>query len=191
MVRNMPVSPGNRPANPTLLKLKGLLANGAVQSQAEAARALGLSRQRIHQLVRDHHLTLRKPSGLVTFRCARCGKELTRQASSLLTLKHPNLCLSCSRQQRRHRITVTCQRCGTERRYPLSVARRLTSGLCRRCWASSLPRPVPTAPRVNVVCPVCGSERLYREKRAAKLKTSLCQKCYLSRQSRYRAASHG
>lgn len=182
----MPVSPGA-----TLLKLKGLLANGTVQSQAEAARALGLSRQRIHQLVRDHDLTLRKPSGLVTFRCARCGKELTKQRSSLATLKHPNLCESCSRAQRRDSITVTCQRCGTERRYRPSVVRRLTSGLCRRCWASSLPTPARTAPRVNVVCPVCGAERLYREKRAAELKTPLCQMCYPSRQGRYRAASHG
>ena len=189
----MPVSPGNRRANATLLRLKGLLANGAVQSQAEAARVLGLSRQRIHQLVRDHDLALRKPSGLVTFRCARCGEELTRQRSSLSTLKHPKLCGSCSRQQRRHpsKVTVTCQRCGTERRYPPYIVRRLTSGLCRRCWCSSLPRAAPTAPRVNVVCPVCGAERLYREKRAVELKTSLCQKCYLSRQGRYRAASHG
>lgn len=122
----------------------------------------------------------------------RPTQELTRQRSSLATLKHPNLCESCSRAQRRDSITVTCQRCGTERRYPPSVVRRLTSGLCRRCWASSLPRAAPAAPRVDVVCPVCGSERLYRKKRVATLKTPLCQKCYLSRQGRrYRAASHG
>ncbi len=189
-------APENRSPNDTLRKLKDLLADGAVQSQAEAARALGLSRQRIHQLVREHDLNLRRPSGRVTFRCGGCGEELTRERSELRFYKHPDLCRSCALQKRGPgKVTLTCQRCGRERRYPPSVARRLTSGLCRRCWASSIPRRRAPAPRVTVVCSACGAERAYREKRAAALKTSLCQRCYPSRAprsgGRYRTASQG
>ena len=187
----------NRPPNPTLLKLKDLLARGAVNSQTEAARALGLSRQRIHQLVRENDLYLPRPSSLVTFRCVGCGVELTRPRSALRSYKYPDLCRSCSRRQRGPgKETVTCQRCGSERRYPPAVVRRLTSGLCRRCWARSIPRRQISAPRVTIVCPACGAERVYREKRAAGLKTSLCQRCYprqapRSRRGRYSTTSQG
>lgn len=197
LTRNMASVRKNRPPNPTLLKLKDLLARGAVQSQTEAAQALGLSRQRIHQLVNEHDLDLRRPPSLVTFQCAGCGEELTRPRSGLRTYKYPDLCRSCSRRKRGPgKVTVTCQRCGSERRYPPAVVRRLTSGLCRRCWASSIPRRQISAPRVTIVCPACGAERVYRERRAAGLKTSLCQQCYpkqasRNRRGRYSTTSQG
>ena len=193
----MVAAPKNRPPNATLLKLKDLLAKGAVQSQTEAARVLGLSRQRIHQLVREHGLNLKKSRDSVTFPCAGCGKELTRPRNSVRPYKYPDLCRSCGRRQRSPgKVTVTCQRCGRERQFPPYVVRRLTSGLCRRCWASSIPRRQISAPRVTVVCPACRAERVYREKRAAGLKTSFCQRCYPRRASRssrgrYSTASQG
>lgn len=175
----------NRPPNDSLVKLKDLLARGAVQTQAEAARALGLSRQRIHQILREHDLTLKKPPASITFKCAGCEVELTRPRNGLRTFKYPDLCRLCSAKKRRiQKVTVTCGRCGEERYYPPSVVRRLTSGLCRRCWARSIPRREATAPRVTIVCPVCQAERVYRERRAAGLKTSLCQRCYPRQASR-------
>ena len=59
--------------------------------------ALGLSRQRIHHLDREHDLYLPRPSSLLTFRCVGCGEELTRPRSALRSYKHPDLCRSCSR----------------------------------------------------------------------------------------------
>lgn len=173
-----------RSTNSTLVELKRLFREGAVESQSDAARRLGVSRQYVHQLVRRHDLKAPASWGWVTINCTDCGESVTRQRSHYRALKHPDLCTSCRRKVGRTWVTLTCERCRRERRFPAHVARRLTSGLCRTCWARAIPRGHKPRPRVIVECSACGAKRAYRARVAKVLKTTLCRKCYQSQGSR-------
>ena len=177
------------PPNQNLMQLKKLLAKGAVESQADAARRLGVSRQYVHQLVHRHGLKAPASWGRVTFDCSECGQTITRRRSELKALKHPDLCSNCRRNRGPSRMTVTCRRCGRERQFPPHVARRLTSGLCRSCWARAIPKGRKSLPRVIIVCSNCGKERPYRARMAKILKTDLCRPCYRGLGARKRAAA--
>lgn len=177
------------PPNQNLIQLKKLLAKGAVESQADAARRLGVSRQYVHQLVHRHGLNAPASWGRVTFDCSECGQTITRRRSELKALKHPELCSDCRRKRGPSRIVVRCRRCGRERLFPPHVARRLTSGLCRSCWARAIPKGRTSLPRVIIQCSNCGKERPYRARMAKVLKTDLCRPCYRGLGARKRAAA--
>ena len=173
----MPRKPA-RPTNPTLVKLKRLLRGGEVESQSDAARKLGVSRQRVHQLIKLDGLKAPRGWGHVTIHCSECGKSVTRHRSQHRALKRPDLCASCRAKLGPTLIVLTCKRCGRERRFPAHVARRLTSGLCRSCWARAIPKGRRRRPAIVVECSNCGAKRTYRAALAKVLKTTLCRKCY-------------
>ena len=169
-----------RPTNPTLVALKRLLRAGTVQSQSDAARRLGVSRQRVQQLIQANGLKKPTSYGRVTFDCFECGESVTRLRSRHRALKRPDLCDPCRGKRSLATVTVSCGRCRRERRFPPSVARRLTSGLCRSCWARAIPKGRKPRPRVVVECADCGVKRAYRASLAKLLKTTLCRPCYRS-----------
>ena len=158
-----------------VFRLKGLIARGEVHTQADAARALGISRERVRQLVRDHDLDLGRLPTLFRFRCQQCGTKVRRKLAMIDRLKYPHLCGACGRKQRARAslVTVTCTNCGAEREYEKYNASLLTSGLCLKCYR-------PPSRKVTVACSASGRERTKTFGDLKYVKTSLCATCYRS-----------
>lgn len=107
-----------------------LAANGL--SQTEIARMLGVSRQRISQLVTQFDVAAlkgrRKPNPL----CSSCGKEL-----ALYQKRKTSLCAVCLQSQqkaeRRRKYTRSCPDCGQVKLLSTNNFNRQKSMYCMRC----------------------------------------------------------
>lgn len=176
-----------RPLEPsrTLSRLMEVIDKKEVKNQAEAARVLGISRERIRQLVNKHSLDLKRPGPHVGYPCEQCGARIIRKREQLKRHRYPMLCSACARrQQPRNRVIMTCRDCGRQKEFRPSYAKHLITGLCNRCWGKRSPRRVAGTkplPRTSVRCPVCGKERVYSVKVAKKLRSPICRQCWHNR----------
>jgi hypothetical protein len=115
------------PAARTTTVLLGLVREGKVKSQSEAARLLGVSRQRIHQIVAREGIGLRFQPNSQALTCRQCGRRL----------KHPNgrsavdgLCRYCRGSSK---VMVTCPACGKAKEMFRSDYKRVKSDFRRTC----------------------------------------------------------
>ncbi len=102
-------------------------------SQTEIARMLGVSRQRIGQLVAQFDVTALKSSKRPSPPCSSCGKEMTQEYKKRLT----GLCNVCLKRQqkaeRRRKYTRSCPDCGQVKVLSTSNFKRQKSMYCRPC----------------------------------------------------------
>ena len=177
------------PESSTAVRLVELLATKPVQTQAEAGRMLGISRERVRQLVGALGLELnqRRPKSIVT--CRSCGAGTPRSAAELRRLKHPDLCKWCAHTQRpRAPVVVACRTCGRTRTYNQSAAKRRAGSLCRWCWEKGDGRPRKRDRTVVMVeCGRCGRQRAYDAWSARQLTSGMCRDCWESRAGRRRS----
>jgi YD repeat-containing protein len=179
--------------------LMRLIEDGKVTSQSDAARQLGVSRQRVHQILAkegsDFARRVDRPS------CRQCGRRLA----------HPNgrsasdgLCKMCRPPQR---VVLTCPDCGAVREAPSSILKTMKSERCVTCsrrravrlaiagaararlerprwWflptTQSRPRP---RQRLALSCLKCGQEREVVRFRARYWRTGLCVSCFRTSRS--------
>jgi len=149
-----------------------------VQSQTEAARLLGVSRQRIHQIVKREGMDLHfePPKPLARPICGTCGKLFSQRPSAPDTT-----CYTCLHKK----VVVVCPTCGAERRVIPGYASRLKSALCGACSKKAVAdgKRRPDGPRrrrgslAQVTCPRCREERLVFAKEQRTKKTDLCENC--------------
>lgn len=69
------------------------------------------------------------------------------------------------------KVTVTCPKCGAERRLYPSLAAELTTKFCRDCYVNR------DGPDIEVTCPECGKKRMVRPARARAMRHGYCDKC--------------
>ena len=115
-------------SQPAADRLRQLIAQGRVQSQADAVRILGVSRQNISQLVRKHGIQLARA---VRPRRARPVCQACRKAYTPGVRSGDGLCFRCNREPNR---VLRCESCGAEREVIPSKARTRKTGLCKACW---------------------------------------------------------
>ena len=179
---DLPAARRYQPASATLSHLKDLIAQG-VESQADAARALGLTRERVRQLVNRHDLNLKRRSVRSDQICHECGTKVHRRNTTIKSLKYPHLCRACAARQRGRKppVVLVCRLCGAERTYPVYNAKLLKTEYCSRCWGKRIPPALPRPPvdrRIILRCTVCGKERKYRPIDASRLRTDKCLDCF-------------
>ena len=102
-----------------------------VRNRNELATALGVSRQRVHQLITAHGISLAGfcLEARVIWTCSNCGllKITTRSGRP-----KGELCLACLREG--SRVVIVCPTCGKARRIQKSQAALYKSERCRSCW---------------------------------------------------------
>ena len=129
-----PPVPGQSPAAE---RLRQLIEQGLVLSQADAVRLLGVSRQRVSQLVKRHGIKLdraRRPRRLRLV-CQACRREYTPGARS-----GEGVCWRCNRKP--NRVVLRCESCGAEREVMPSKAKVRKTNLCKRCWVREYATPI-------------------------------------------------
>ena len=108
-----------RPKHPTTLRLLRLVENGQVVNQACAATLLGVSHQRVQQIVKAEGLRLGRtwqPNTLITWPCPDCGADVQVWTKHL-----------------RDRKTVYCGACSTRaRERPVPTLRSCSVSGCVR-----------------------------------------------------------
>ncbi len=118
----------------TTERLIHLIDKDAVVNQACAADVLGVSKQRVSQIVKKHGLSLgqrKQPDTLISWPCPGCGakREMwTRRRNNRAPVV---LCKPCRAKE--YRVTVKCDACGNERTRYRSELKHLKSNLCRPC----------------------------------------------------------
>jgi Zn finger protein HypA/HybF involved in hydrogenase expression len=166
-------------ASPTLRQLRDLIRAGAVQSQVEAARKIGLSRQRVNQLVLEHGLELRKPPAVnLRFPCTGCGTPIERRQTDVKKLRHPDLCWRCGQATRRRVTERVCSQCGKKRLYKTSGLSLFTTELCRTCWQKQYDEQRARR-HVTLVCPRCKRGRSFTPSRARVRLSPYCNPCWM------------
>ena len=102
-----------------------------VSNRNDLAVALGVSRQRVHQLLTEYGIYLpgSRLEAQVIWTCAECGliKNATRSNRPERTI-----CPRCYAEQ--CHVVLVCPTCGKARRTKRSQARHYKSELCRPCW---------------------------------------------------------
>lgn len=164
----------------TLARLVALVREGEAKTQVEAAEKLGVSKQRIHQLVKEYGLSLKRPPLTVPVVCCVCGRPFQRSASSP---DAGSACFTCLHP----RLVFTCRQCGRSRLLRKGDYDRQKSSLCGSCWRRGLGQHWkrehalrgPPAKRVTLVCSSYGKERLVKESDARRKKTGLCFDCWI------------
>ena len=173
------------PASSTAKKLLKLLATKPIRTQAEAGRMLGVSRERVRQLVGVLGLELnqRRDAVKINVKCRSCAVEKLRSAAELRQLRYPDYCEWCSHQQRpRSPVGVPCRQCGRTRNYDKSVAKRRMGTLCRWCWEKGTGKsPKVSQTAVMVECSRCGRKKAYPAWHAKKLTSGMCRDCWENR----------
>jgi hypothetical protein len=109
-----------------------LIAGGNVDSASELARLLGVSHQRVSQLLQAMQLDWPTRQTAGTRLCRKCG-VIFQRPDKKQPYAHSTLCPDCRRPNAGLRLIV-CPRCGRERRYVAATAKILKSALCRHCW---------------------------------------------------------
>jgi len=102
-----------------------------VHNRNDLAVALGVSRQRVHQLLTAHGINLPgvRLEARVIWTCVKCG---------LIKITTPSnrpkrtICPRCYAEQ--CHVVLVCPTCGKARRTKRSQARHYKSELCRACW---------------------------------------------------------
>jgi transposase-like protein len=115
--------------SPAAERLRALIAEGRVQSQADAVRILGVSRQNISQFVKKHGIQLARAVRPRRARpvCQACRKEYTPGVRS-----GDGLCFRCNRKP--NRVVLRCESCGAERSVTPSAAKERKTDLCKTCY---------------------------------------------------------
>lgn len=112
-------------------ELVPLLQQGGIESLAEAARRLGVSRQRVHQLKKKYELRSQplqhEPAPAALKHCRNCNEGFVPDLAHPRTL----LCPSCWTAK----YSLTCPSCGRSRQVKTLDGTRRTT-LCRDCWRS-------------------------------------------------------
>ncbi len=170
-------------ASSTAAKLVELLATKPVRTQAEAGRILGISRERVRQLVGALGLELNQRRAKIAGTCRTCGAGTLRSAAELRGLRYPDVCEWCVHQQRpRALVVVACRKCGRARYCDSSAAKKRVGSLCRWCWekGDGTPRKRDRT-AVMVECGRCGRQREYATWSAKRLTSGMCRDCWESR----------
>lgn len=92
----------------TRAKVRASLAANPVQTLKQVGDEVGITRERVRQIIRDeglHRAPLERPDNRPT--CASCGKRRAWQ-----TYVRPT-CNACTPQVRQY-LTLTCDECGTQ-----------------------------------------------------------------------------
>ena len=88
------------PERSTTERLVRLVESGKAQSQACAARALGVSRERVRQIVNEQGLTIKRfyqPNTLISWPCPGCGRTV-EMWSARRNNRKTAYCQSCKRR---------------------------------------------------------------------------------------------
>jgi predicted DNA-binding transcriptional regulator AlpA len=157
-------------------QLRQLVDDGQVNSKTEAARLLGTTRGRVHELAAEAGITVPWRPRLRYF-CTKCGTERREQPPEDL------ICHRC----RHAKVPVACPSCGNVRLLPPCRVRVLKSQTCRRCWLDDLSRRAIESQRTT--CEKCGRTRLIQRSEARLRATGLCQPCYLRSTKQEREAA--
>lgn len=120
----------------TATRLIRLIEKGGVSSQACAAGVLGVSRQRVNQIIAAEGLTLGKqhqPNIRIKWPCPSCGTTV-KMWTSARNGRKTAFCRPCSRKRPDGNVSLVCQDCGKTRLLQRSAAATHKSTLCRPCW---------------------------------------------------------
>lgn len=118
-----------------------LVQSGKFQTQQCIADRVGLSRQRVSQVLQNAGIQFgctKQPNTLLSWPCPGCGAtvEMWSELRNHYPLDERVFCVACRKLRRREAywVTLTCPDCGKTREIPRSQARHYKSPQCRSCW---------------------------------------------------------
>ena len=119
-------------------------------TRREVYEALGISRQRLSQIVTTHGLGGFGPApgrSAITIRaCVSCGTALDKRTTG-------DLCRNCMKRK-----TYPCQRCGVVRTRRSRKRNGEPSDLCRKCWRETVTSNRRELLTLTCANPSCGEE---------------------------------
>lgn len=145
----------NRTPGPTTLRVKELLEINPTQTLASIAKQVGVTRERVRQIIQREHLTRSRPPPVDHGACVDCGKRFPRPHKKNTRKKNTrkkDTCNPCS--VKRNTLTLICSVCDkpfTRRReHNRSKSRVFCSKVCQGAWLGTTHGPKKTLDRIAV-----------------------------------------
>lgn len=149
----------------TAERLVRLIEQDKVCNQASAARVLGVSRERVRQILNRQGISFHKhqKNTLISWLCAGCGQKV-EMWTVFRNNPRTGLCNRCANAARRKRVTIQCADCGERREVRPCEASAVR---CRACFET----------QAIVRCPDCGKERSMAPSHIKRLVAGRCKPC--------------